>query len=243
MTVADLIKASLRLIRVYGPSETPTATELADGLAILNEMIDAFNAERLMIYRIKRTEWDLTASKSVYTIGPSAADFNDVRPARIESAGLILDKTQTNPIEVPIEVLLYQDEWATIYLKQLSSTYPRKMWYNPTFPNGTINLWPVPQESKQKLVLYAWGELVAFATTAETVAFPPGYQTLIRTNLALWLAEEYGVTVTESVTDQAKKSVARVKDLNVSRSVPLLTCQYPAQERGRFNILLGDWKQ
>lgn len=243
MTVTDLIKASLRLLRVYGPNETPTATELADGLTIINEMLDAFNAERLIVYQIARAVHDLTAGVSLYTIG-AGGTFNVARPTRIETAGLILDKSLgTQVIEVPIEVLLYQDEWAALFLKGLTSTYPRKMWYNPTYPLGSINLWPVPNESKQQLVLYTWGQLAAFATVGDTVAFPPGYATFVRTNLAIWLAEEYGVTPTENVVDQARKATARVKDLNVSRSVPLLTCEYPSQEHGRFNILLGDWKQ
>lgn len=223
MTVTDLIKASLRLLRVYGPNETPTATELSDGLTIINEMLDSFNAERLLIYQILRAAHDLTAGVSQYTIG-AGGTFNTTRPARIESAGLILDKTATpQVIEAPLEVLLYQDEWAAIYLKGLTSTYPRKMWYNPNFPLGEINLWPVPNESKQQIVLYTWGALTAFATVGTTVSLPPGYSTFLRTNLAVWLAEEYGVTPTENVIDQARKATARVKDLNVSRSVPLFS--------------------
>jgi hypothetical protein len=244
VTVTDLIKASLRLLRVYGPNETPTSTEQSDGLVILNEMLDSFNAERLFVYQIARSTHTLTANQSLYTIG-TGGSFNTARPARIESAGLILDSSlgTAQQVEVPIEVLLYQDEWASIYLKGLTSTYPRKMWYNPVYPLGEINLWPVPTGTTQKLVLYAWGLLTAFATVGDTVALPPGYGTLLRTNLAVWLAEEYGVTPTENVIDQARNSKARVKDLNLSRSVPLLTCDYPSRDRGRFNILLGDWKQ
>lgn len=243
MTVTDLIKASLRLLRVYGPNETPTSTELSDGLTIINEMLDSFNAERLLVYQIGRAAHNLTAGVSLYTIG-TGGTFNTARPIRIESAGLILDTSLgTQAIEVPLEVLLYQDEWASITLKGLTSTYPRKMWYNPTYPLGTINLWPVPSGSSQQIVLYTWGVLTAFTTVGDTVSLPPGYSTFLRTNLAIWLAEEYGVTPTENVIDQARKSTARVKDLNVSRSVPLLSCDYPSHGRGRFNILLGDWKQ
>jgi hypothetical protein len=243
VTVTDLIKASLRLLRVYGPNETPTSTEQSDGLVILNEMLDAFNAERLMVYQILRAAYDLTAGTALYTIG-AGGTFNVARPTRIESAGLILDKSLgTQAIEVPLDVLLYQDEWASIFLKGLTSTYPRKIWYNPKYPLGEINLWPVPSGSAQQVVLYTWGQLTAFATVGDTVALPPGYGTFLRTNLAIWLAEEYGVTPTENVIDQAKKATARVKDLNMSRSVPLLSCDYPSSERGRFNILLGDWKQ
>lgn len=242
MTVADLIKQSLRLLKVCGPTETPGATELADGLVILNEMIDAYNVERLFIYQTLRDSHNLTASQASYTIG-TGGDFNQTRPVKIESAGVILDSSVASPIEIPLEVLLNYDEWASIYLKLLPSTYPRKLYYNPTFPLGTIYLWPVPTGSALQLILGTWGILTAFATTATTVSVPPGYQTLLRTNFALWVAEEYGVTPTDSVILQAQKAVERVKDLNISKEVPVLTTSYPQTERGRFNIILGDWKQ
>lgn len=242
MTVADLIKQSLRLLRVYGPNETPTSTELADGLGILNEMIDAFNAERLYVVCVNREVHTLSAGVGAYTIGVGGA-FNEARPLKIEAAGIILDLSISNPIEVPLEILTNQDEWAAIYLKNLPSTYPRKLYYEPRYPLGTINLWPVPSGSLVQLVLYMWQVIAAFSTTGDTVAFPPGYQTLLRTNLAVWLAEEYGVTVTESVMKQATDAVARVKDSNVNKEIPILTTAYPVSERGRFNIILGDWKQ
>lgn len=242
MTVADLIKQSLRLLRVYGPSETPTATELADGLGILNEMIDAFNAERLYVICVNREVKSLSAGVGSYTIGVGGV-FNEARPVKIEAAGIILDSSVSNPIEVPLEILINHDEWAALYLKNLPSTYPRKLYYEPKYPLGVINLWPVPSGSLVQLVLYVWTVISAFATTGDTVAFPPGYQTLLRVNLAVWLAEEYGVTITESVMKQAVDAVARVKDTNVNKEVPILTTTYPVSERGRFNVILGDWKQ
>jgi hypothetical protein len=242
VTVADLIKYSLRLLRVIGPNETPTATELADGLIILNEMTDAFNAERCYVINVNRTIWPLTASLGDYTIGSGGA-FNTVRPVKIESAGIILDSSVSNPIEVPLEVLISHDEWASLYLKTLPSTYPRKLYYDANYPLATIHLWPIPSGSLVELVLYTWNVVAAFATTSATVAFPPGFATLLRTNLAIWLAEEYGVTPTDNVVKQATEAKARVKDINISKEVPVLTTSYPQTERGRFNIILGDWKQ
>jgi hypothetical protein len=244
VTVTDLIKLSLRLIRAYGPGETPTATELSDGLVILNEMIDAMNAERCYVISVNRVApKSLTANKGDYTIGGLTADFTDTRPIKIEAAGLILDSSVSNPIEVPLEVLINHDEWAAIYLKSLVATYPRKLYYEPDFPLGVIHLWPVPTSNLIQLVLYMWQVISAFTTVSDTVSFPPGYQTFMRTQLAIWLAEEYGITPTENVVTQAKEAKERVKDTNIDKEVPILTTAYPVSERGRFNIVLGDWKQ
>jgi hypothetical protein len=243
MLVSDLITLALRKLRVLAPNESPTATELSDALIALNLMLDAWTADSCFIHARSRNPFPLVSNQYVYTIGPSGADFTLTRPIRLESAGLILDNSIANPLEVPVELLLYSDEYAGIINKTLVATYPRKIWYNPTYPNGTIYLWPVPSGSNIYIVLYVAQLLSQFSATSESVAFPPGYANALVYNLAIELAEDYGVTPTENIMMLADKSKARVKADNVVKTIPLLGSDYPTRERGRFNIILGDWKQ
>lgn len=242
MLVSDLINLALRKLRVLAPSETPTATEYADALIALNLMLDAWTADTCFIYSRTRTPFLLTSSQFVYTVGPTG-NFVMTRPIRLESVGLILDNSIANPLEVPVELLLYSDEYAGIVNKNLVATYPRKCWYNPTYPLGTIYLWPVPSGASIYLVLYTSNLLSQFAATSETIALPPGYANALVYNLAIELAEDYGVTPTENVEKLATNSKARVKADNAVKTIPLLGSDYPTRERGRFNIILGDWKQ
>ena len=241
-TVTDLIKQSLRTLRAIAPDETPTATELSDALILLNNMIELWTVERCFIYETTRSVHDLTAAKQSYTIG-TGGDFNVNRPINITSAGIILDPGLSNPLEVPMEVLRHSDEWAAIVNKTLNSTYPRKIYYNPSYPLGTIYLWPIPASSTPDLVLYVWTLLSAFAAVGSTVALPPGYFLALQYNLAVLLSDEYGVTLSKTVIDKASEFKEIVKTVNLPASVPILVTDYPIMERGRFNIILGDWKQ
>lgn len=242
MLVTDLVNLALRKLRVLAPNETPTATEYSDALITLNLMMDAWTADSCFIFARTRTPFQLTSTQFVYTVGPSG-NFNMTRPIRLESVGLILDNSIANPLEVPVELLLYSDEYAGIVNKTLVATYPRKCWYNPTYPLGTIYLWPVPSGANIYLVLYTNNLLSQFVTTGDTVALPPGYANALVYNLAIELAEDYGVTPTANIQELASNSKARVKADNAVKTIPLLSSDYPTRERGRFNIILGDWKQ
>src|SRR5690242_5956509 len=82
-TSLDLIKSALRLAGVLGTGETPSAAEGQDALVILNQMLDSWNAERLMIYTVARQVFSLVANKQAYTLG-SGGDFDTPRPPKIE---------------------------------------------------------------------------------------------------------------------------------------------------------------
>ena len=54
MTALELISGSLRLIGVLATKETPPATESADPLLILNQMVDSWNSERPAVFSITK---------------------------------------------------------------------------------------------------------------------------------------------------------------------------------------------
>jgi hypothetical protein len=69
MTVLDLIKSSLRLIRVTASGETPSADMSEDALKILRLMVDEWFNEDLMLYRVDNYDTVITANKTAYTVG------------------------------------------------------------------------------------------------------------------------------------------------------------------------------
>jgi len=94
MTGLDLVSRSLSLIGVLASGETPSGAESSDGLSFLNDLLDSWNAERLMVFTITREAFDsngnpfyLTLGKQDYTMG-TGGNFNFPRPARIERAGI-----------------------------------------------------------------------------------------------------------------------------------------------------------
>jgi hypothetical protein len=53
-TAGDQINAALRLIGQLAEGETPSAATSQDALAAMNQMIDSWNTDRLLVYTQRR---------------------------------------------------------------------------------------------------------------------------------------------------------------------------------------------
>lgn len=233
-TVRDLIRGSLRLIGAVATGETPSADEQTDALSVLNDMIDSWSTERLLIYSIIREEFPLVVGQQSYTIG-AAGNFNTTRPMRIEHAGIKI--SGTNPIELPMNIL-NRDEWAGIVVKSTQSSIPTMIHSEGTYPLDTLDLWPVPSATNT-LVLYSWKALTSFASVNTTLALPQGYAKALRYNLALELAPEYGKTASDLVVEQAAEAKGNIKRMNIRPSF-LGVDDALLSERTSFNWLTGE---
>lgn len=207
-TARSLITRSLRDLGALAVGETATAEEASDALTSLNELLEAWSLERLMVYHIAEVTKTLTASTASYTIG-AGGSINTARPLRIENAVL----RDANNLDIPVRLLTRQ-EYAGIYLKQTTSTYPYWLYYDNNYNAsgyGTITVWPVPSTSDKTLRLWLWQPLSNVATLDTTINLPPGYTRALRSGLAIELAAEYGRDVPESLAVVALESKAAIK--------------------------------
>lgn len=156
------------------------ALELCSGL------FDQQAAQRLGISRVTRTTFAITANDEVYTIGASGDITTIARPVTIDTVNF--RDTSTSPvIEYPMFPLT-DDMYAAIVIKAQTSTYPQNWYYNPTYPNGTLTLWPVPTSTTLQLVIYAPQAWTKPTALSDSFSYPPGYERYIRTWLAMELA-------------------------------------------------------
>lgn len=208
MTPRDLIKGSLRLIGVLASGEAPQATEQSEGLQVLNEMLDSWSADGLMIPFVTREEFPLIASQASYTMGDTG-DFDTERPTQITFVGI-----KDTSVELPIQIIT-SDEWAMIPSKDSSTTIPTKVYAEGTNPLETLNFWPVPSEVKTVVIqsLKAFTSITS-ATLGTDYELPPGYQQAVRYNLALLLAPEYGKSAAPEVVATANFSLEQIKRKN-----------------------------
>jgi hypothetical protein len=193
--VSDLIYHALRIAGILSePGRGYSAASLDDGMATLNAMLDAWNAERLMLYAMSRNLFTLTASQADYTIG-DGGDFDVVRPTKIERASTVDLSDPANPWERPIDALTEQG-WQEISGKATPSTLPGRVWYETTYPLGTLHFWPVPTAAHQ-VALYWRGLLAGFTNATDSILVPPGYLAAI-SPLAIQKAEDYKAAVKRS---------------------------------------------
>lgn len=210
MTVRQLITSSLRLIGVLASGETLPAADGADALSVLNDLLDAWRAERLTLFEQQRTENTLVGGTQRYTIGTGGA-WNQQRPLWIDAAGALFP----DGLEIPIK-LYSRDEWAEQALKDLDSNIPEGIFYNPAFPLGEIDVWPVPDDATMKVVLYApKSGLTSVASLDTVISMPPGWAKALRYNLALDLAPEYGRQADPAVVATAIDAKATIKRANI----------------------------
>ena len=219
MTGLDLVSRSLLLAGVLASGETPSGAESSDGLGFLNDLLDSWNAERLMVYTIAREASDsngnpfyLTLGKQDYTMG-TAGNFNFPRPARIERAGIFNLANPAMPLELPLEYLTDR-QWADIPVKAISSALPTKVYDDQGFPLRTLSYWPIPN-APVAAVFYIWNPLSQFPDLSTDITFPPGYARALRYNLAVEMAPGYGRQVDPVVAAIATQSKAVVKSLNI----------------------------
>lgn len=71
MTPLDIIKSSLRMVGAGAAGETPDPSDVEDCFIYLNDMLDSWSNESLMIYSQTEIIHELTGNQYTYTIGPN----------------------------------------------------------------------------------------------------------------------------------------------------------------------------
>lgn len=206
-TALQLVTSALRKIGAVAAGEAPDADEQADALAALNQIVESWNLQGLALYRRENVAYSLVPSQQVYTIG-SGANFNGARPITMNGAFVT-----RGGIDYPLEPLT-QAQWNEILQKSQESQLPEAVYYEPTFPDGTLRFWPVPLEALT-VTLAINMQLGAVADINDDLAFPPGYERALVYALAVDLAPEYpAVTLSQRVIDTADEALADIKRAN-----------------------------
>ncbi len=233
-TARTLITQSLKDLGAIAVGETPTADEAQDGLETLNQMIASWQTESLVVYAKNQEifSYPVTGQQS-YTIGPTG-DFVTARPIRIDAA---LNR-DANDNDYWFYVARDFTDYAQLITKAVSAQLQTVLYYDPTYPNGTIYLWPTPNDSSYRLVLWTWTSVVELAGLDDVISLPPGYERALRSNLALELAPRYGREVSQMLAKTAMDSKAQIKRTNVT--IPTLKFETGIGSRGlTFNYLTG----
>jgi hypothetical protein len=238
MILKDLLRRSFRMIQVLKEGQQMNVDDVTDAIYVLNDMLGGWNINPLDIFNTREDTFTLIPSQQEYSIGPGG-DFNAPRPEKIQRANLIWT-TSTPNFHKALEIVNV-DQRAAIRLPALQSTMPTKLYYKPTFPLGTIRLWPVVNQSWQ-LELFTWAALPTFATVDDQVTLPDGYSEAIASNLAVRLAAEWGKPLRPETAVLARESKAAIESHNAPS--PIMECDsigIGGRGSGGFNRLTGDF--
>jgi len=189
LTRDQLIKASLRLLGVGHRGESVPADEINDASESLNIMLKAWQADGLQLWKKEDQSITLTASKRVYSLGPTG-DIVMQRPLRILEAV----RRDTSNIDVPMNKITKEEYWGLS--DKFSEGTPGSFHYDPQLTNGNLYLWQVPStttaaEYTIQIVYHLPYEDVT--GTTNNFDCPVEWLEAIKYGLAVRLAPEYGI--------------------------------------------------
>lgn len=205
-TALDLITRSMRLAKILGTNEEPTAQEATDALSSLNSLLEAWSLERLLIHYVLRTTKTLTSGVATYTVG-TGGDINITYPPFVEDSSYVTLDGGDYALK-----LLDEQSYRRISLKTATGI-PEFLFYDKQYPLARVVLYPTPNAA-YVLNFASWAPLQTFATLTTELALPLGYKRMIEMNLAVELAPEYGLDAPDRVAIAASMSKTAVKRIN-----------------------------
>jgi hypothetical protein len=114
------------------------------------------------------------------------------------------------------------DRYTELGYKGVPGPWPIQLIYQPTFPLGTLWVYPNPSQAGE---VHLWVDLIftQFASLTQNVNLPQGYNRSLKKLLALEMCAEYGKTPSRELHRQAKEARDFLKSQNAS---PVVTLRY-----------------
>jgi hypothetical protein len=204
MTILDLIKSSMRI--ALGSCETPSAEEAADALQSLQLLLGEMK-NNLLVAKRERQVFQTESGTASYTIADGGDEWDGNPPERIIEAYI----TDASGYDCLLDRLA-QREYAGLVDKD-SPGLPRYFYYE----NDTIYLYPNPDDA-YNITIVSPASLMAAASTSETITIPNSYIQMLKYGLAISIAPEYGVQISQIVYKQYENAKASIE--RASRQKP-----------------------
>lgn len=227
---------------VFMPGGTIPAADAQFALRALNKLASSLLLQPLTMPFTDREVFSVVAGTSTYSIGPGG-NFDTIKPASIERAALLLPTSGATigTTEIPLGILT-DDAYQDIRQKSLQAPMFTQLAYNQTYASGLgeIFLYPTPNVTTYKLVIYRGDVIQGFANLTTFYDFPAGYYDLLQYGLEKRLAPSYGGTRwTPLLEAQLREAITLVKRQNSSLRDTALDDALVSGHRGGYDIYSG----
>lgn len=209
----NILRRAMRLLGVLATGENPSASEMADGMEAMNQMLDQWNSEMFTVPSLFRFEFPMIVGTQTYTIGPGTS-VDIVAPIRLEDGQVFL-----KDLSIEMGLRSYTvEEWSAIPLKDTQGR-PAGFYYEKINPFSRLNFWPIPNRDFT-IVLWIETLLAQIWSPQAQFSLPQSYAKALAYNLAIEIAPEYARDITLAVAHGAEESLADLKRINTK--VPTL---------------------
>lgn len=188
----QIIKAALRKCRAYDvDGGAPEAYQTRDAAEALNLILKRLQTEGVILWVQDEIEINLAKGKREYTIGPGGYSDRS-RPLRISNPYRRLISTKE---DTPMEVYSRSDY--SYLTNKFTTGVPINVYYDRQINQGELYVWPVPEDSKYKLIFTAEIPLQDFDASGDDAHMPSYAYEYFVWALATSLAPEYGLPLEE----------------------------------------------
>lgn len=208
MTVRELIRKSMLLGGLIASGESMTDDEANDAFISLNDMIESWSTEGLLIFNSVREAFDLVSGTQGYLMG-SSMTWNSSKPLNIDGVSVL-----SGGVEYTLRIYTLE-EWQNISQKSLTSQIPEGVYIEENADSVKFYFYPTPSDSSVDAVIYSKKPLSAFTSLSQTVNLPQGYARALRYDLAIELMQEYGREPSAVVVEKTNEIKGALKRDNI----------------------------
>lgn len=201
-----IVRAYSKIGLVKEGATAASTSQEADGLIALQDMIDSWSCDRELQHATVEGTFNTANGTASYNI-KSGGTWNTSTPITIDSAYITVSN-EAKQVEVKREREFYKTQ------NRSASGRPTSLYFKRTSDvDGTVYVHPVPTAT-ESLTLVMLKPIVTFTAVTDTFALPKGYRRAMVLNLALDLADDYGVQPSQRLVDQAALALQRIREIN-----------------------------
>lgn len=209
-TLLELFRDALDETSAVGIDSQLTDDEQQTCLRDFNRFIGNLSTQSLAVYGLADQTFNTANGTATYTIGVGGT-WNTTRPIRISDPAYSTINSVTFPC-----ISITQDEYNLILYKAQPQQYPEVYLFVNDNPLASITLWPVPNAVTP--ITFSIERVLSVATSVyDTIIYPPGYEDMFESNMAVRLARRFGTVPSPELIAQAKSTLADIKRANLSQ--------------------------
>jgi hypothetical protein len=186
-TVSDIIFEAFLDLGLVAAGQAVTTEEQTDAFLRLNQMLRSWSNEHVSIFTESHTPYPLVAGTSAYTLGVGGSFVTAARPVKIFGCS-----ATSGGFRVPVKVMGFEEFHSSVDDgRGIVAILPQAMARDNSFPLVNLKFFPTPAPAPGTVEIDYWTELTQFASPADTVNLPPGFEDALHYNLATRLYPQY----------------------------------------------------
>jgi hypothetical protein len=197
MTRDQIISSALRKLGILVDGAVPTTTQLAAAQEALNNIMFTLYAQGMPIWAMTTTFFTPVLGQIAYPVGLGlgSGNLNIQAPLKVTQA---FSRDLISNTDIPMNI--YTQYNYNLLSTKVNEGYPVHLWYQPGNQQGTITIWPAPDQytATNRVIYFVYQKpFDQFVVGTDTPDMPQVWIEPLIYSLAHRLGPEYGIPLGE----------------------------------------------